>query len=164
MSEQRAQFVQAVVFTLLDDASKKKEYYGVGVEQVREIRLLENITSVPKSPHYVRGVMNLRGQIIPVIDLKAKLGFSERTENKQSERILVADSGGLVAGFLVDEVDQVIRMPLSEVESLQSEILESAPYVKGMAKIQGKLIVLLDLQKLLQEQGTLQKFEGEVQD
>lgn len=161
MSEQKAQFVQVVVFTLFDNVVKKKEYYGVGIEQVREIRLLENITSIPKAPPYVRGVMNLRGQIIPVIDLKEKLGFSERMENKQSERILVADSRGLLAGFLVDEVDQVIRIPLSEVESLQSEILESTSYVRGMAKAQGKLIVLLDLEKLLQEHGTLQKFEAE---
>lgn len=159
MSKQTTETLQTVVFSLIDKSSKKKEYYGVRVEQVREIRLLEDITVIPNAPPYVRGVMNLRGQIIPVVDLKEKIGFSEVAEKKQSSRILVAENGDSLVGLLVDEVEQVMRIQISEIESFQSEILESAPYVKGIAKTQGKLIVLLDLQKLLEGEGKLQKFE-----
>ena len=159
MSKQTTETLQTVVFSLVDKSSKKKEYYGVRVEQVREIRLLEDITSIPNAPLYVRGVMNLRGQIIPVVDLKEKIGFSEVAEKKPSSRILVAENGDSLVGLLVDEVDQVMRIQISEIESFQSEILESAPYVKGIAKTQGKLIVLLDLQKLLEGEQQLQKFE-----
>ncbi len=159
MSKQTTETLQTVVFSLVDKSSKKKEYYGVRVEQVREIRLLEDITSIPNAPLYVRGVMNLRGQIIPVVDLKEKIGFSEVAEKKPSSRILVAENGDSLVGLLVDEVDQVMRIQTSEIESYQSEILESAPYVKGIAKTQGKLIVLLDLQKLLEGEQKLQKFE-----
>lgn len=159
MSKQTTETLQTVVFSLVDKSSKKKEYYGVRVEQVREIRLLEDITVIPNAPPYVRGVMNLRGQIIPVVDLKEKIGFSGVAEKKQSSRILVAENGDSLVGLLVDEVDQVMRIQISEIESLESEILESAPYVKGIAKTQGKLIVLLDLQKLLEGEGKLQKFK-----
>lgn len=140
--------LQAVVFNLIDQKTNKKEDYGVSIEQVREIRPLESITKVPNAKSYVRGVMNLRGMIVPVIDVKEKLGFSNETTSQKS-CILVADVDGKLTGLLIDEVDQVMRIPLKEIETDLSSGLESLEYIKGVAKISGRLIVLLDMQKLL---------------
>lgn len=151
--------LQAVVFNLIDQKTNKKEDYGVSIEQVREIRPLESITKVPNAKSYVRGVMNLRGMIIPVIDVKEKLGFSNETKSQKS-RILVADVDGKLTGLLIDEVDQVMRIPLKEIETDLSSDLESLEYIKGVAKISGRLIVLLDIQKLLRYDSSISKLEA----
>lgn len=147
--------LQVVVFSLLHSDSKIKEDYGVSIEQVREIRALESITRVPKAPAYVKGVMNLRGKIISVIDVKEKLGFGSGGETNGKSRILIADTGTLT-GLLVDEVDQVIRIPTKDVEPSPAGSSESS-YIKGIAKTQGKLIILLDLEKLLEGSDIEQK-------
>src|SRR5574337_319554 len=141
--------LQVVVFSLVDKKTAKKEDYGVSIEQVREIRPLESLTKVPNAKRYVKGVMNLRGMIVPVIDVKEKLGFSSGESNPKT-RILVADVNGRLTGLLIDEVDQVMRIPLKEVETNLSGGLESLEYINGVAKTSGKLIVLLDAVKLLQ--------------
>lgn len=141
-------YLQAVVFSLVDQKTNKKEDYGVSIEQVREIRPLESITKVPNTKAYVKGIMNLRGMIVPVIDVKEKLGFSGVANTKS--RILVADVKGNLTGFLIDEVDQVVRIPLKEIETNLSGGLESLEYVNGIAKTSERLIVLLDMLKLLE--------------
>ena len=151
--------LQAVVFNLIDQKTNKKEDYGVSIEQVREIRPLESITKVPNAKSYVRGVMNLRGMIIPVIDVKEKLGFSNETTSQKS-RILVADVDGKLTGLLIDEVDQVMRIPLKEIETDLSSNLESLEYIKGVAKISGRLIVILDIQKLLRHDSSISQLEA----
>lgn len=143
-----AETLQVVVFGLVDK-SKVREEYGVSIEQVREIRALENITRVPKAPTHVRGVMNLRGKIISVIDVKQKLGFESDVETAAKSRILIADINGILTGLLVDEVDQVMRIPVKDVEPSPAGSSES-PYIKGVAKTQGRLIILIDLEKLLE--------------
>jgi len=146
--------LQAVVFSLIDQKTGKKEDYGVSIEQVREIRPLESITKVPNAKSYVKGVTNLRGMIVPVIDIKEKLGFSS-DEASPKARILVADVKGRLTGFLIDEVDQVMRIPLKEVETNLSGGLESLAYINGVAKTSGRLIVLLDILKLLEGDSSL---------
>lgn len=141
--------LQVVVFRLLDQTSNRREEYGISIEQVQEIRFLENITRIPKAPSHVIGVMNLRGKIISVIDLKSKLGFHASGSTVASSRILVTEIKGVLMGLLVDEVDQVMRISGKEIEPSPSES-ESAKYVKGIAKTQDRLIVLLDLPKLLE--------------
>ena len=145
--------LQAVVFSLVDTETKKKEDYGVSIEQVREIRPLESITKVPNAKSYVKGVMNLRGMIVPVIDVREKLGFNSGLTS-QKARILVADVKGKLTGLLIDEVDQVLRIPLKEIETNLSGGLESLEYIKGVAKTSGRLVVLLDMVKLLEHDGT----------
>ncbi len=140
--------LQVVVFRLLDQTSNRREEYGIGVEQVQEIRFLENITRIPKAPSHVIGVMNLRGKIISIIDLKSKLGFHTSESIAASSRILVAEIKGTLMGLLVDEVDQVMRIFGKEIEPTPES--ESAKYVKGIAKTQDRLIVILDLPKLLE--------------
>ncbi len=143
--------LQIVVFSLLDSKLHKKEEYGVLIEQVREIRPLESITKVPNAKSYVLGVMNLRGMIVPVIDVKEKLGFSSDGTPSPKARVLVAEVDGQLTGLLIDEVDQVMRITPKEVETSLSGGLESLEYVKGVAKISGRLVVLLDMEKLLKD-------------
>jgi len=143
--------LQIVVFSLLDSKLHKKEEYGVLIEQVREIRPLESITKVPNAKSYVRGVMNLRGMIVPVIDVKEKLGFPSDGITSLKARILVADVGGKLTGLLIDEVDQVMRITSKEVDTSLTGGLESLGYVKGVAKISNRLVVILDMEKLLED-------------
>lgn len=149
--------LQIVVFSLLDSKLHKKEEYGVLIEQVREIRPLESITKVPNAKSYVLGVMNLRGMIVPVIDVKEKLGFSSDGTSSPKARVLVADVGGHLTGLLIDEVDQVMRITSKEVETNLSGGLELLEYVKGVAKISGRLVVLLDMEKLLKDTTPVQE-------
>src|SRR5574339_950318 len=96
---------QAVTFCLA--GVQKKEDYAIPIEQVREIRAVESITNIPNAKSYVKGIMNLRGLIIPVIDVKEKLGLTyEGQTNSAKQRILVIEANGTQTGLLVDEVDQ----------------------------------------------------------
>ena len=116
---------------------------------MREIRPLDAITKVPNTKAYVKGIMNLRGMIIPVIDVKEKLGLGNTHHSDQKSRILIAEVQGNLTGLLIDEVEQVMRVPIRDVETLLSGGLESIPYIRGIAKTDGRLIVLLDLANLL---------------
>jgi purine-binding chemotaxis protein CheW len=141
---------QTVTFCLFD--GQKKEDYAIPIEQVREIRAVESITNIPQAKSYVKGIMNLRGLIIPIIDVKERLGFaSSEQANSSKQRILVIDVNGTQTGLLVDEVDQVMRIQTKDLDSAPQAILDSHSYIKGIAKINQKLIVLLDVVKLLQD-------------
>jgi purine-binding chemotaxis protein CheW len=141
---------QAVTFCLID--KQKKEDYAIPIEQVREIRAVESITNIPKAKSYVKGIMNLRGQIIPIIDVKERLGLgSDSQANSSKQRILVIDVNGSLTGLLVDEVDQVMRMQTKDLDAAPQTVLESHNYIKGIAKINQKLVVLLDVVKRLQD-------------
>lgn len=140
---------QILVFSLLDENTSKRMDYGVEVYQVQEIGLLENISRVPNAPPYVKGVMNLRGKIITIIDIKEKLGFQPIKVVDHSTRILIVGVGSMLAGLLVDEVDEVMRIPASQIEPNPSGVGDSA-FVKGIAKIQDRLVVIIDLKLLLE--------------
>ena len=141
---------QAVTFCLVD--KQKKEEYAIPIEQIREIRAVEAITNIPKAKSYVKGIMNLRGLIIPVIDVKEKLGLASQSEaNSSKQRILVTEVNGTQTGFLVDEVDQVMRIQTKDLEQAPQTVLESHNYIKGIAKLEQRLVVLLDVVKLLQD-------------
>jgi purine-binding chemotaxis protein CheW len=142
---------QILVFSLLEEGMSSRMDYGVEVDQVQEIGLLENISMVPNAPVYVKGVMNLRGKIITIIDVKQKLGFQAIKEVNASTRILIVGAGTTLTGLLVDEVDEVIRISASSIEPNPASVAETSPYVKGIAKIQDRLVVILDLKMLLGE-------------
>lgn len=148
-----------VVFSLSDANTKKKTDYGVGVEQVQEIGTLEDVTRVPGAPTHVKGVMNLRGKIITIIDMRKMLGISSDAASGTSgtsDRIIVAQIGQSIIGLLVDEVDQVIEISAGDIEPAPSVLSETAPYIKGIAKLKGDLYVLLDLQLLFANEGPLE--------
>src|SRR5574338_606268 len=140
--------IQVVTFMILNQADKKEDY-AIPIEQIREIRSFEKITRVPRSESFVRGIMNLRGLIIPVIDVKEKLGLGTRASTLTSkQRILVVNISGSLTGLLVDEVDQVMRIQTKDIEQAPQGTVESH-YIRGVAKLEQRLVVLLDAEALL---------------
>ena len=143
--------LQVISFTLENESNKKKENYAVPIEQIREIRTIENITKIPKAKSHVKGVMNLRGMIIPIIDIKKRLGFGTTDDLDKKRRILVADVRDSIYGLIVDKVEHVMQISPEEIEPVPSDSFDSYHYIKGIAKTQGHLLVLLDLIALLED-------------
>lgn len=126
-----------------------REEYGVDVRLVQEIIRLSVITQVPRAPEFIRGVINLRGRIIPVIDLKRRLGLGEVEPGRQT-RVVVIHVRERLVGLLVDGASQVLRVPVSTIEAAPEEVTEiDANYVRGVAKLEKRLIILIDLVKIL---------------
>ena len=126
-----------------------REEYGVNVRQVQEIRRVSEITAVPRAPEFVRGVINLRGRILPVLDLKRKLGLGEVTIDRAT-RIVVVHVQDRVLGLLVDGASQVLKVPVSRIEPPPDEVVErGGDYIRGVAKLEDRLIILIDLGKVL---------------
>jgi purine-binding chemotaxis protein CheW len=126
------------------------EEYGVDVRLVQEIIRTSEITQVPRSPGFVKGVINLRGRIVPVVDLKRKLGLGEVDEDARASRIVVARLKDRLIGLLVDGANQVLKVPVSAVEPAPEEVMaKSASYIRGVAKVEKRLIILMDLHKVL---------------
>ncbi len=134
---------QLVVFDLAS------EYYGVDISVVREIIRMQAVTKVPGAPLFVEGVINLRGRVVPVVDLRKRLDLTLTEQTKES-RIVVVDIAGRDVGVIVDAVTEVLRVPLSSLEPPTSMITSTeSDYLKGIAKLEDKLIILLDLDKVL---------------
>ncbi len=141
----------------------ENEEFGVDILKVQEIIRTVEITRVPKSPTFVEGVINLRGKIVPVIDLRKKFGI-DRRELDNETRIIVVELTDKVVGFLVDKVKEVIRVEKSIIEpppELTTSI--STNYITGVAKLQDRLLILLDLDRVLSsdEQERLAEVETE---
>jgi len=128
----------------------QNESYGIDVLKVREIIRLTEITAVPQMPEYVRGVINLRGKIIPVIDLRVRFGFSG-VQNTEHTCIVVAQvkiPGGKTTqmGLIVDGVEEVLNLAMSEIEETPDFGSTIATYyILGMAKVKGAVKTLLDI-------------------
>jgi purine-binding chemotaxis protein CheW len=126
-----------------------REEYGVDVRQVQEIRRVGEITAVPRAPEFVRGVINLRGRILPVLDLKRKLGLGE-VAIERAARIVVVRVQDRMLGLLVDGASQVLKVPVSRVEPPPEEVVErGGDYIRGVAKLEDRLIILIDLGRAL---------------
>lgn len=125
------------------------EEFGIDIFNVKEINRMVNITKVPNSPDYVEGIINLRGKVIPVIDLRTKLGMPKKEHDKDT-RIVVADIDGRTVGFLVDAVSEVLRIPRNITEAppaLTTGI--NSDYITAVGKLEDRLLTLLDLTKVL---------------
>jgi len=128
-----------------------RETFGVPIELVHEIVRVPDITAVPDSPDYIEGVINLRGKIISIIDLRKRFGECEITSGKKN-RILVAEIEGKMLGLIVDAASEVLKLPAAEVEPPPSVFEEGElNYVTGVGKFGGRLIILIDLTKILQK-------------
>jgi purine-binding chemotaxis protein CheW len=126
-----------------------REEYGVDVRLVQEIIRLSEITPVPRAPESIKGVINLRGRIIPVIDLKRKLGLGDVDPGRRA-RIVVVKLRERLVGLLVDAASQVLKVPVSSIEAAPDAVLEiDGDYIRGVAKLPDRLIILMDLQKIL---------------
>jgi purine-binding chemotaxis protein CheW len=129
------------------------EEYGVDVRLVQEIIRVSEITQVPRSPGFVKGVINLRGRIVPVVDLKRKLGLGEVDEGARPSRIVVARLKDRLVGLLVDGAHQVLKVPVSTIEPAPEEVVaKGADYIRGVAKLDQRLIILMDLHKVLSKE------------
>src|SRR3982075_4437486 len=125
------------------------ETYGVRIGAVREIVRVPEITSVPSAPELIEGVINLRGKIIPVMDLRRLFGQTEIVSDKKN-RILVVELEDKLIGLIVNAASEVLKIPPSEIDSPGSVFAEGeSSYVTGVGKLKGRLIILLDIAKLL---------------
>jgi purine-binding chemotaxis protein CheW len=134
---------QVVVLELAGEA------YGVEIERVQEIIRMQAITRVPNGPAGVEGVTNLRGRVIPVLDLRQRFALALSPSTRQS-RIVVAELGEHAVGLVVDGVSEVLRVPADAVEPPSALVTGTdSLYLRGVAKIDERLVLLLDLARLL---------------
>ena len=134
---------QLVVFTLGD------ETYGVDIATVREIIRMQAITAVPGTAHFVEGVINLRGTVIPVVDLRKRFRLNEAEHSKET-RIVVLNSEGQEIGVIVDSVAEVLRVSSDAIEPPSSMITTTdSEYLLGIVKLPDRLVILLDTERLL---------------
>ncbi len=137
-----------------------KETFGVPIACVHEIVRVPEVTAVPDCPDYVEGVINLRGRIVAVVDLRKRFN-EEKIERHTRNRILVADLEGAMVGLMVDAASEVLKLPQDAVEAPPAAVSDDgeANYVTGVGKLNGRLIILLDLKKVLGK-GELRRLAG----
>ncbi len=149
------QEVQAVGFYIGEDE------YAIYIHKVREIYPMTEIRKIPKAPQFVEGVINLRGQIIPVIDLRKRFDMAPN-ESRHTAKILIVELEKNQVGMIVDNVSEVMRFYVDEIEKAPAMFSASidSQYIQGVAKLDNKLIILLDLEKLLsfEEKSVLKSF------
>ncbi|MCE5314684.1 MAG: chemotaxis protein CheW [Armatimonadota bacterium] len=142
----------------VDDVSEQlvvmelaNESYGVDIGAVNTIIRMQEVTAIPRAPSFVEGVINLRGSIIPVIDLRKRFGLPLKDVTKAS-RIVVVEAQGLMIGMVVDAVVETLRLPASAIEP-PSPVVSSvdSAYVRGVGKQENRLVILVDLDKVLTE-------------
>lgn len=125
------------------------EEFGVDILKVIEIIRTMEITKVPKAPVFVEGVINLRGLVIPIIDLRRRFGLAEKAGDSDT-RIIVIEINGMSVGFVVDSVSEVLRIPTNTVEPAPPVVAGvDSDYISGVGKLEDRLLILLDLDKLL---------------
>ena len=135
--------LQLVTFSLAN------EEYAVDILNVQEINRITEITKVPNAPEFVEGVVNLRGKVIPVINLRNKFGLPGK-EPHNTTRIIIMDIQGVTNGLIVDSVSEVLRIPSDIVEPsppVASNV--SSMFIKGIAKFENRLIILIDIDQLM---------------
>ena len=126
-----------------------KEWFGISIAMVENIVRLQRITRVPGSEFYIKGVINLRGKVVPVMSLRLKMGMEEG-EVQRTNRIIILKIDGDEIGVIVDEVREVVTIPDEDVEKVYSESSQAnAAYLLGVGKLNGNLISILDMYEVL---------------
>ena len=141
--EKDQELIQLVTFSI------GEEEFGVNILQVQEIIRTMDITRVPRAPEFVEGVINLRGKVIPIVDMRSRFGLSHKEHDKYT-RIIVIEIDMIIVGFVVDSVSEVLRIPANSVQPPPPVVagLES-DYIDGVGKLEDRLLILLDLDSLL---------------
>lgn len=133
-----------------------KEQFGVDILKVQEIIRMSPITSIPNSPDFIEGVINLRGNIIPVIDLRKRLRLAAMDQGnngaKENTRILIIDVRDRVTGFIVDSVSEVLKIDSASIQPPPEIVVAGlkSQYLSGVCKLQERLLILLDFTQILQ--------------
>lgn len=137
------ELLQLVSFTIGD------EEFGVDILKVQEINRMVEVTRIPNSPPYIEGVINLRGKVIPIVDLRTRFSIPKK-EWEKSTRIIVIELEGKIVGFIVDAVREVLRIPQSITEPPPHMIAGiDAEYITAIGKLKDRMILLLDLECIL---------------
>ena len=145
------EILQFVTFTL------NNEEYAVDILSVQEINRITEITQVPNSEEYVEGVINLRGKVIPIINLRTKFGFEEKPKD-DSSRIIIMEINNITNGLIVDAVSEVLRIPSSIIEPTPPMSSDhNSKFIRGIAKLDSRLIILLDIDNLIGAESSARK-------
>jgi purine-binding chemotaxis protein CheW len=142
-NQESEEILQLVSFVI------ENEEFGIDILKVEEIIRVISITKIPNTPDFVEGVVNLRGRVIPVIDLRTRLGHSRR-EHDNNTSVMVVNVNGMTLGFIVDSVKEVLRISKSITEpppSITSGV--NSDYITAVGKLENRLLILLDLEKVL---------------
>ncbi len=141
--------VQQLVIFRID-----KEDFGVEITQVREIIRPQEIFKIPNAPEFIEGLINLRGKVHTVYNLKKRFSMSDHTFDDNT-KIIIVSVQGLMVGFIVDEVNEIVRVDTEDIESTPPSIVSiDKKYITGIAKLDKKLVLLLDLTKVLSIEDT----------
>ncbi len=129
-----------------------QEEYGLDILLVKEVIRIREITRLPKAPRFVKGIINLRGDVIPIIDLRDRFGLEHR-EYSQTTRVIVVDVEGKLVGMVVDAASQVVRIPGDQIDPPPPIVGGlSAEYIKGVGKLEERLVILLNIDRILSPQ------------
>jgi purine-binding chemotaxis protein CheW len=126
-----------------------EEEYGLDILRVKEVIRIREITRLPQAPSFVKGIINLRGDVIPIIDLRDKFGLEHR-EYTAMTRVIVVDVDGKLVGMVVDAASQVVRIPADQIEPpppIAGGL--SVEYIRGVGKLDERLIILLQIDRIL---------------
>lgn len=126
------------------------EEFGLDIQKVREIIRMQALTRVPNAPDFIEGVLNLRGKVVPVIGLRGRLGLERRDADNQT-RIVVVEINGIILGLVVDSVSEVLRISENSVEPPPRLCQSEREYISGVGKLQDRLMILFDVDRLLNE-------------
>jgi purine-binding chemotaxis protein CheW len=126
------------------------EEFAIDILKVQEIIRMMALTRVPNAPSFVEGVINLRGKVVPVIGLRKRFGLPHVDYDAQN-RIVVVEVGGSVAGLAVDSVSEVLRVPDATIEPPPQLVKVDRDYVSGVGKLQDRLLILLDVERLMSD-------------
>ena len=142
-SAQTGELLQLVSFNI------GSEEFGVDILKVQEINRMVEITRVPQAPPYVEGVINLRGKVIPIVDLRKRFNMEEKEYDKNTRNVVV-DISGNIMGMVVDSVSEVLRLPANTIEPPPEIVANiNSEYIKGVAKLEDRLLIFLDLSKVI---------------
>jgi purine-binding chemotaxis protein CheW len=131
-----------------------EETYGIEITKIREIILMGPITRIPETPHYVKGLINLRSTVIPVIDLRARFGLAEG-ESTDESRIMVLNVGNRTIGIVVDAVSEVLRVSGDQISEAPPTVASLGnEYMTGLVRLEEQLLILLDIDQLFGEEET----------
>jgi purine-binding chemotaxis protein CheW len=129
-----------------------QEEFGLDILKVKEINRMVEITRIPNAPGFISGVINLRGKVIPIVDLRVRFGI-QRREFDRNTRIIVVDLSEFLIGFVVDAVTQVLRIPAALAEQPPSMAVGiDSEYITAVCKLQDRLLILVDFEKVLHKE------------
>jgi purine-binding chemotaxis protein CheW len=143
-----AEDVQLVIFKLA------KEDYGLPISKVQEINRMVPVTKLPNTPEFMEGIINLRGRVIPVLDLRKRFGFVSQ-ETTDDTRIMVTDVSGQTVGLIVDAVNEVVKLAGNNIEPPPPSFILDANFVQGIGKLENRLVILLDIDHIITSQESI---------